>query len=193
MKEERSVTASVVQDWLVSSLTAGLALDLSRAVGKQFDPAMFEYRAYIDASLSEEQIVNFAEGGKVGNTVRADNWLIESVMARRSNGSSGFWMVEDWTARPEHQALRKYAMPTRFLGNQVYYVTSACDPRDAVYWKRMFSNHPPAFHGFFVENCEIPEEGSPLTDDVIGEIAKHVAVLFLGIYDGESYLLCTRR
>lgn len=178
-----------VSPWIEKSLTDPLALSVSREIFKSTNSIEMLFHTVAQKGLTTNQLLDFQSGGKVSNGIRPDDWLLDFVENTSCAQSGGFWLIEDWLARPGDSSLHKAGMPALFNGNEVYYVLDLKASRTDPNWPRIRSNRPPLFHAFLVSGTEKPIIGSMLSQSVIDELAKHICLIVFGVYDGESYLV----
>jgi hypothetical protein len=175
-------------DWVRESLTDGLALGVSKSVAKSVNLDKARLRVFANEGLSEQALLEFAYGGKAAGEPRPDNWLKDCLNRLRSPGD-GLFLFEDWRARPTDKVILEQKLPVVTSGQDVYYVLPNCDPHQVANWQRLCSNTVPLFHAFVVNmpSADIRAEYSTWPD----QIASNVTHIILGVYDGESYLICS--
>jgi hypothetical protein len=189
MNTEHIFPQDKVQQWANNSLRDSLALSFSHYVAENIDWSKARFYALAEIGIPVDSLLNFRTGGKTSGEPRPDDWLINSVNAVRGTRNN-FFLIEDWLARPEDGFISSFSMPAVFKEKEVYYVAKD-DPRRVANWGRICSNSVPLFHGFLVEDDAMPSPGDVLSDERLQALAKCVRIIFFGIYDGESYLLCS--
>lgn len=189
MNIEHIIPAKQVQAWAESSLLDPLALSFSRLVAARIDWNKALFKTLAKSGLHDDVLLNFQSGGKVSSEPRPENWLIDSLNAVQDKGNS-FFLVEDWSSRPADAFITTASMPAVFNGDEVYYVVKD-DPRSAANWGRICSNTVPLFHGFLIQGEPMPLLGGAVDVKKLEAFANCVQLIFFGIYDGESYLLCS--
>ncbi|MBF0134525.1 MAG: hypothetical protein HQL75_18300 [Magnetococcales bacterium] len=184
------IDRETVRRWAIESLDDPLALSFSHYVSSNVDWGSAWFRTFGSSDLSKEDYLNFETGGKFSGTPYADDWLIESIKVARKQEST-FLFIEDWTARPGSCFISSFLLPAVYSGNEVYYVVEDRDFDQMPRWGRISSNTSPLFHGFVIQDYPAPSLGSTLEKEDLEAISRHVLMAFLGIYDGESYMLCS--
>lgn len=184
--------------WAKDSLCDPLALSFSHCLAKQVDWAKARFFLFGDSSLSRKELLEFRYGGKVGYHQRgthdnlcADDWLADFLISS-GDKKQDFILVEDWLARPTSAFIKEDSMPAVFNGNEVYFVAKLSDLSVPLSKNMDFIcfNPVPLFHGFLIHGGVMPTPGDILTIDKMEALCKNVKLIFLGIYDGESYLVC---
>jgi hypothetical protein len=179
----------MIRAWATDSLEDPLALTFSRCVATVFSWEHVSCYILGRENLTPTELLELSVGGKTDINPLPDDLLIEHCLALSRHGG-GFWLTEDWIARPHDLALLKYNMPTCFFGDEVHYVTGLSDPRQSPNFKRIFCNRTPLFHGFYIYGAEMPLLHTEITLSQLQQVAKSVRKIVFGIYDAESYLIC---
>lgn len=192
MNVDRTLTHEQVEYWANESLRDPLALTFSNYVSKNIDWGRARFHALVNADLPDGDVLDFRTGGKVAGTPRPEDWLVDAFNSERGTGDS-FLLIEDWTARPGDAFLIDRSMPAIFSGNEVYYVVKDERPEQLANWHRICSNTVPLFHGFLIQGQPMLSPGDTFGEEQMEAHAKQVQMIFFGIYDGESYLLCSTR
>lgn len=190
MNIERILMTTQVKPWVEASLRDPLALTFSHEVVEQLDWATAQCRVLVKAEATEAAVLDFPHGGKITGEPRPDDWLITMLNARRDPRHS-FFFAEDWQLQPEDAIIREWGLPAVFHGQEVYFAVQD-DPRTSeLLWGVCCANFVPLFHGFLLQGTAMPAPGSQVSQEQLRTLAQHVQALYMGIYDGESYLVCT--
>ena len=179
-----------VVEWTKNSLRDPLALSFSHCLANQVDWEKAEFSLLGNSALSRKELLEFRYGGKVSGEPYADDWLLDSLISY-GDTEKDFVLAEEWILRPGYKFMEE--MSAVFNGDEVYFVMSLRDlapVTDKEKWGWMCSNQVPLFHGFLIGSKQMPVRGDVMDADRIKELCKHVKLIFFGIYDGESYLVC---
>ncbi|CAK0781242.1 hypothetical protein CCP4SC76_7790002 [Gammaproteobacteria bacterium] len=191
MNIELVLSAEQARRWAELSLRDALALTFSHYVADSFDWSSAKFTTLVKPGLSDDELFDFRHGGKTSGKPHPDDWLIESICSLRSSESS-FFFVEDWQLWPEAEIITKCVLPAVFNNKEVYFVVQEDDPRTS---NSLFgiccANLVPLFHGFLIHGTPAPASGSTIDVEQLKTLARHVAVIYFGVYDGESYLVCS--
>ena len=188
MNMEIKVHNARVVEWAKNSLRDSLALSFSHCLAEQIDWEKAEFFLLRGADISQEDLLEFRNGGKVSSDL-ANNWLLDSLLSC-GDTKKDFVLVEDWILRSGVGFLEE--MPAIFNGDEVYFAIGLCDlaPITDEKWWSICTNQVPLFHGFLICGANMPARGCVMDIDRMKELCKHVKLIFFGIYDGESYLIC---
>lgn len=189
MNIEHQLVAERVLPWVRRSLVDPLALRFSKLVEPLVEWNSASFSVFADESVSESELMDFDVGGKVSPSPRPEEWLLEAVALRPWSQEPRCWLVEDWMARPNDQFLRAQSLPAIYLGSEVYYLVS--NPESNKNWGRISSNRPPLFHAFVLDDISMVMPGTQIQASDLDLWARHVKAIALGVYDAESYLLCS--
>ena len=171
--------------FVVECLEGNLGLSLSKYVCRKFLQSKVDFVSFASSTLNLEQILNFAEGGKfeVGDSSEG---LLELFISKNCK-RNGMWMVEDWLAMPKDQFLIDMKMPFLTHENEIYYCVN--DSNKGENWLDVMNNRPPEFHAFY-GHFEIDPTKKQLNHDDFENISKSIEAIVMGVYDGESFLVC---
>jgi hypothetical protein len=189
MNIQYEIELDAVSLWIQKSLNDPLALAISRNLAQSLHLAGLKFYTFARHGLSENELFDFSFGGKVSVGFSADEWLVDFVEKTSCGKSNGFWLVEDWLARPKDSTLSSTPMPAVFHGDQVYYVIDIHSARSDRNWRRICSNRSPLFHAFILQGISKPPPGLTMSGSYINKLTKHVCLMVFGLYDGESYLV----
>jgi hypothetical protein len=191
MNIEFKVRKADVVEWAKSSLRDSLALSFSHCLAEQVNWEKAEFSLWGDSALSQEALLEFRYGGKVSGkpSTNANDWLRNSLVSY-GDTKKDFVLTEEWILRPGSEFVGK--MPAVFNGDEVYFFIGLHDLTSVTDEKLhgIFANQVPLFHGFLIHGGSMPVRGDVMDVDRIKELCKHVKLIFFGIYDGESYLVC---
>jgi len=194
MNIEYKLRSEDVLEWARNSLCDPLALTFSRCLAKWIDWTEAKFVLLGKEGLSEESLLDFRHGGKVSGKPRADDWLPE-VLLSYGNVHEDFVLTEEWISRPKdylrEENLKFLAV---FNDDEVYLATSLCNLihpcSTSNPWGFVCGNQVPLFHGFLLHGGVMPLRGDVFDVNKMKELCKYVKLIFFGIYDGESYLIC---
>jgi hypothetical protein len=183
------IAGGVTNGWAMESLNDPLALTFSKCVAKVFSWEAVSFSVIGRQNLTQPELLQFSVGGKTDSRPWPDDLLIEHTLSTGST-RGGFWLTEDWIARPGDPALLTHNMPAFFFGSDVQYVSDLSDPRHSPSFRRLFCNRTPLFHGFYIHGPEIPPLRSEAALTQLEGLARSVSTVIFGVYDAESYLVC---
>lgn len=188
MNVERQLIAERVLPWVRGSLTDPLALGFSRFADSLIAWDTAKFSVFVDEGVSDADLMDFGVGGKISPSPRPEKWLLDAVDIFPRSGARS-WLVEDWMARPNDQFIGAKSIPAIYCGAEVYYLVA--DPGSTSNWGRISSNRPPLFHAFILDGIKMSAPGSQVQSSDLESWARCVKAIALGVYDGESYLLCS--
>lgn len=188
MNVERTLTAHQAKDFVIASLLDPLALSFSKLVAEKINLDSCEYKTLAKDGLTEGALLDFRHGGKIEGAPHPDDWIIELANSVRKEKNS-FYFVEDWQLWPDAPVIKKNLLPAVYNNREVYFFVDHSDPRQS---DSLFGiccgNTVPLFHGFVIEgDANIFADGK-IDADKMALVASNVRMLYIGIYDGESYL-----
>ena len=190
MNVERTLPKGQAMGWAHNALLDPIALSFSRHVAAEIDLSKASFRVLAEQSLSDAVLMDFATGGKISGEPHPQDWLLECI-APACTTLDDCILAEDWLARPEHTFLVDRAMPAVISDQEVYYIVPADELRVEPNWRRIFANTVPSFHAFVIDgNCTL-FRGDTFTIDAMQLLAKQVRKIIFGVYDGESYMVCS--
>lgn len=189
MNKEHIISRNDVLDWVKNSLLDSLALTFSNFVAGSVDWENARFKVFAKHDLLDTAIMDFKSGGKTQDGPNPDEWL-KATLNSLIDCRDGFLIVEDWLARRQDLFLVNRSMPAFFNGNEVYYLVDE-NLAEVKNWKRICSNNVPLFHAFFVHGKDYPQLNESVELDKFELIAKCVKLIVFGVYDGESYLVCS--
>lgn len=166
-----------------------LALSMSKAFSTTRIAKLHDFRAYAKTNLDFVGLIDFAHGNKINHQPDPDNWIIGRC--RDLVGSEDFfYFVEDWTARPDDSFISSEDVPAVFDGQDVYYAVKSAEQATLRTWPRILWNLPPLFLMFLVSGAPRNVARSSISEQTIMEYAERTVGIVIGVYDGESYLVC---
>lgn len=169
---------------LKASLEDELALDFSRSVLRELScSTVVEGRVFANIGLTVSELLDFLAGGRLTHSEGFDNWFV----SRMINDTDGFWVIENWIARPQDSYLKEMNLPVVMFDEEVYYLVE--DWRKEPNWQALIVNRPPLFHAFYVQGSIPSNKENMMKKDFLC-LAKRVSSVALGVYDGESFLVC---
>lgn len=191
MNQEHCLEPQATISWVLDSLMDELALSLSHKVAATVQLANMTFRTFAASTASESQLLDFEVGGKVCANPSPLDWLTNALKST-FDWTDCFLIVEDWTARPTDRFISQAGLPAFELEEQVYYIFDQPIPLEINNWRRMYSNTPPLFHGFIISGRNMrPRSSTSLSNALMDKLAHSVKGIFVGVYDGESYVVCS--
>jgi len=191
MNVEYVLTSSEAEGFVRNSLVDALGLQFSHLVASSVSWSGATYRIFGRVNLAATDLADFRHGGKVDDRPRPGTWLVDSLKkVSAKTKASGFVLTEDWRAKPVDERLKTFAMPAVFHGNEVYFAIDQSEIGTSENWNRIVANFVPVFHGFLIRDRLMPAPGSIVSTPELSFIAAGVTAIFVGVFDGESYLLC---
>jgi len=179
--------------WMRDSLGSGPSLTLAKLVCRAFPWDECTCWTVADASIAQEKLSDFLQGGKVSGQV-ADQWLLAWLATVAGSCGEATLVAEDWRADRNSEFLATDRLPAFFYGIEVYYCLPCSDVAIFPRTKVILSNTVPSFHAFVARgDLDLLRANSlEWSAETIQKVAEDVAAIICGAYDGEGFVVAVR-
>ncbi|HET6344298.1 MAG TPA: polymorphic toxin type 37 domain-containing protein [Myxococcota bacterium] len=186
---ELRLAADPGMNLLRRSLEDDLAHTLSHRVAAGLDRLRLRFSLLASEDIDVRAGLPLQQGGQAMGTPSAQVWIM-GKLASLCQRTGGFLVVDEWRFGAGGEGLRRQALPMCTFDEEVYFISLPEAIRDRPDWRLIAcSNTVPLFHGFVIRDMPMPAPSTALSRTQIDAMAARCCAIYIGIFDGESFLL----